>query len=127
MSIGVSYDDYWNGEPEICKYARKAEEYRQREKNQYAWLSSIYIFRALLDASPAFHDFGDGQQLDIHYSVERPFPMSQKEAEEIERERQQKYIETFRERMKAAQDTINHQLLEKEKKQKQQEKKQEEA
>ncbi len=125
MSIGVSYEDFWNGEPEICKYARKAEEYKQKEKNQSAWLSSIYIFHALLDASPAFHDFGDGKPLDLHISVERPFPMSRKEAEEIERAKQQKFIETFRERMKIAQERINHQLLEKKKQPK--EKKQEET
>lgn len=90
MSIGVSYDDFWNGEFEITKFALKADEYTQRRKNSEFWLNSIYIFRAILDAAPAYKEFSN-QNETISYSVKEPFPLSKKEIEkQAEKEKEEK-------------------------------------
>lgn len=55
MSIGMTYDQFWDGEPEQFPIYRKA--YRQRLENQsyMAWLQGEYIYEAILDASPVLN------------------------------------------------------------------------
>ncbi|MBP7319525.1 MAG: hypothetical protein KA953_00520 [Lachnospiraceae bacterium] len=84
MSIGVSYHDFWDGEFDICKYARKADEINQGNKNREQWWQAVYIFRMMLDASPAFNAFNSGDT-NITLSVDRPFPITQKEIDENNR------------------------------------------
>lgn len=99
MSIGVTYDQFWNGDFEICQYARKAEKMRRDRINQESWINGIYMFRALLDAAPAFHDFGDGKTLELSYSVTEPFPLTAKDAdvqeENRKRQAQEKMLDTL--------------------------------
>lgn len=114
MSIGVSYNDFWhNDEFEICKYALQAEKISQRRRNSELWLNSVYMFRALIDASPAFHDFGDGKSHEIKFSVEEPFPLSKEEAEEKEEQKQIAFSEEFAKRMQAIARIHNQKIEEK--------------
>ena len=51
MSIGVSYDDFWHGEPEIVQFAIDAEQVRQRNgviRNDFlAWNTGRYVMLAV--------------------------------------------------------------------------------
>lgn len=117
MSIGVSYNDFWhNDDFEICKYALQAEKISQRRRNSELWLSSVYMFRALIDASPAFHDFGDGRKHEIKFSIEKPFPLSEEEAEKNEKQKEDAFSEEFARRMKAIAQLHNQRIEENSKK-----------
>lgn len=102
MSIGVSYHDFWDGEFDICKYARKADEINQGNKNREQWWQAVYIFRMMLDASPAFNVFNSGDK-NITLSVDRPFPITQKEIDEnnkrIAHEQMEQSIQRLKERI----------------------------
>lgn len=113
MSIGVSYEEFWYGDFAICKYARQAEKLRRKKANQEMWWNAIYMFRTLVDASPAFHDFGDGKKTKISFSIEQPFPMDSKEAEEIEQKRVEREQEEFLARMIAMTQDHNKSMKEK--------------
>ena len=115
MSIGVSYDEFWNGDFEICKYAQKAEILRKKRKNQDAWWNSIYTFRALCDASVLFHDFVD-KKPELKFSTEIPLPLSMKEAEEQEKAKKTKEMEAFAAKMEAFAQTHNANMKKEEKK-----------
>lgn len=52
LSIGMTYEQYWNQDVELVKYYREAEEIRQNRKNHESWLQGAYFYEALLDASP---------------------------------------------------------------------------
>ena len=47
MVIGVSYDDFWHGEPEIVRFAIETEEIRQRNgvirNDLLAWNTGRYV------------------------------------------------------------------------------------
>ena len=90
MSIGVSYREFWFGDPQICKYALKAEKIRRERKNRDAWWQSLYMFKAMIDASPAFHDFGNGKNVELKFSTEEPFPLTQEDADRQEHDRELK-------------------------------------
>lgn len=113
MSIGVSYNDFWNNDDfEICKYALQAEKISQRRRNSELWLSSVYMFRALIDASPAFHDFGDGGKHEIKFSIEKPFPLSEEEVKKNEKQKEDAFSEEFARRMKAIAQLHNQRIEE---------------
>ena len=115
MSIGVSYDEFWNGDFEICKYAQKAEILRKKRKNQDAWWNSIYTFRALCDASVLFHDFVD-KKPELKFSTEIPLPLSMEEAEEQEKAKKTKEMEAFAAKMEVFAQTHNANMKKEEKK-----------
>ena len=56
MSLGMTYDQYWHGDPEIARYYRKADEIRRERKNEEMWWQGLYIYEAFCCASPLFHD-----------------------------------------------------------------------
>ena len=43
MSIGMTYDEFWNGDVSIVKFYRKAEELRYKRQNQALWLQGMYM------------------------------------------------------------------------------------
>ncbi len=121
MSIGVSYDDFWNGDFEICKFARKSEKLRKKRMNEEAWWNSLYTFRALCDASVLFHDFMK-EKPNLEFSTKEPLPMTLEEAEEQEKVRKQKQMEGFIVQMEAISKSHNANL----RKQKEEEKQKQE-
>lgn len=85
MSIGVTYDQFWNvgsDQFKICRYAREAECLRIKRQNEEQWWFSIYLRRTLLDVSPAFRDFHKGNKVEIECSTKEPMPMTEEEIEE---------------------------------------------
>lgn len=57
MAIGMSYDDYWNGDPDMAQAYIKAHEIKNEQKNQEMWLQGWYVFKAIeisLYNQPAF-------------------------------------------------------------------------
>ena len=47
MSIGMTYDEFWEGDALLPKYYREAHEYKQTQKNQDLWLQGMYIYEAV--------------------------------------------------------------------------------
>lgn len=52
LSIGMTYEQFWNDDPMLAKYFREADEIRVERKNQELWLQGLYVYEALCDASP---------------------------------------------------------------------------
>lgn len=57
MSWGMSYEEFWHGDPSIAKYYRKAAELKQRQANDIAYLQGAYVYEAILCASPILNPF----------------------------------------------------------------------
>ena len=57
LHIGMTEGQYWNGDPQLVKTYRKKHELQREQTNQEMWLQGLYIYEALLDVSPVFHDF----------------------------------------------------------------------
>lgn len=98
MSIGMSYDDFWNGDVSMVRAYRKAQELRDKRNNQEAWLQGMYFYEALCDASPLFRfSMKKGVVKPEPYAKE-PYPIT---ADEV-REREEREAWQREERMKAA-------------------------
>ena len=88
LSIGMTYEQYWNGDPMLVKYYRQADEMRNDRRNQELWLQGMYIYEALCDVAPIFQAMGK-KGTKAHPYPERPYPLTEKQrkrdAEEKER------------------------------------------
>lgn len=97
MSIGMSRDEFWNGDVSAVKDYRKANELRDKRRNYEFWLQGMYIYEALCDASPLFRfSMKKGTVRPEPYCKE-PYPITVAEA----REREERKQREFEKRLKA--------------------------
>ena len=80
LSIGMTADQYWDGDPALVKYYRKAEEIRTEKKNQEFWLQGMYVYEAICDASPILHAFAK-KGSKPHPYTDKPYPITEKQRE----------------------------------------------
>ena len=92
LSIGMTYEQYWDGDPMLCKYYREAEEIRNEKKNQELWLQGMYIYEALCDVSPVLHAFAKKGAKPEQYS-NNPYPITKKQLERNKKEKERQVFE----------------------------------
>ena len=81
LSIGMTYDQYWNDDCTLVKYYRQADKIKFNRKNEELWLQGMYFYEALCDVSPVLHAFAKAGTKPIPYPT-KPFSIDDKEAEE---------------------------------------------
>ena len=52
LSIGMTYEQYWESDPMLAKYFRQADEMKNERKNQELWLQGLYVYNALTAIMP---------------------------------------------------------------------------
>lgn len=97
MSIGMSYDDFWNGDVSMVEAYRTADELRLKQRNYELWLQGMYMYEALCDASPLFRFSMKSGTIKPEPYVKEPFPITPAEA----REREERLARAEEERLKA--------------------------
>ena len=97
MSIGMSYDEFWNQDVCMVKAYRKAYELREKRRNQELWLQGCYIYEALCDASPLFRFTMKKGIIKPEPYLKEPYPITAADV----RERQEREAREKQERMKA--------------------------
>ena len=86
LSIGMTPEQYWEGDCDLAKYYRKAEEMRNERRNQELWLQGMYIYEAICDASPILHAFAK-KGAKPHPYPSKPYAINEKQ---IKQEREEK-------------------------------------
>lgn len=77
LSIGMTYEQFWEQDVELVKFYREAWELKKEQKNHELWLQGMYIYEAFCDASPIFRDFAKKGTKPIPYRSE-PYELSKK-------------------------------------------------
>ena len=96
LSIGMTPEQYWDGDPSLPKYYRKAYELQRKRRNEDLWLQGMYIYEALCDVSPIMNGFAKKGTKPHPYS-DRPYSITREDREEERKLKEQ------REREKAKQ------------------------
>ena len=112
LAIGMTYEQYWNDDPEIATFYRKAEEIRNEKRNQELWLQGMYFYEALCDASPIFHDFAKKGTKPAPYPS-HPYSLTSKQIEEERVEHERKVSEKGKKFMEAFMAATNAKFKEK--------------
>ena len=97
MSIGMSYDDFWNGDVVMVKAYRKACELRDRRNNQDMWLQGRYFYDALCAASPLYRFTMKKGMIKPEPYTKEPYPTTEAEL----REREEREVKAKEERLRA--------------------------
>lgn len=91
MAIGMSYQEFWYEDCWIAKYYLKAYRIKKEQINEQLWIQGMYVYEAIIDASPILHAFSKKGTKPLKYPKE-PYPLyekSEKEKEiEVQKERQ---------------------------------------
>lgn len=106
LSIGMTYEQYWDGDCSLVKYYRKAEELRNEKRNQELWLQGMYIYEALCDVSPVLHAFAKSGAKPIPYSS-RPYAINEKQIQEAREEKERALVEKGKRFMEALMQSNN--------------------
>lgn len=96
LSIGVTWDEYWNGDYSKLPYFRKAYNLKQKQDNAKLWLQGYYFLHAI---GAAFSKEGK--------YPEEPIPLTEEDVEAQEAKRKQIEIDNARAYMEVAMHNIN--------------------
>lgn len=100
LSIGMTYNQYWHGDPEIAVHFRKAEQIRNDKRNQEMFWQGAYIYQALCAVSPVLHAFAKKGTQPNPY-LDEPLPLTKKQAQEQAQRRYQEKVKRFQEQAEA--------------------------
>lgn len=106
LAIGMTSEQYWDGDCTLVKYYRKAEEIRNEKRNQELWLQGMYIYESLCDVAPILHAFAKKGTKPTPYAT-KPYPLSEKQVKKDEEEKQRKLAEKGKKFMEAMAASIN--------------------
>lgn len=86
LSIGMSPNEYWNGDCTLTRAYWKAAEMKRDMDNQQAWLSGLYTLAALKSALSGA--FGSGRSKVVEYP-DKPIPLTAEQAQEQEGQKEE--------------------------------------
>ena len=89
LAIGMTYEQFWDGDPELAKYYRKADEIRRDRMNQEMWWQGMYIYEAICCVSPILQAFAKKGTKAKPYP-EEPYPITRKQQRKEKDNRQAK-------------------------------------
>ena len=106
LSIGMTPEQYWEGDCTLVEYYRKAEDMRNEKRNQELWLQGMYIYEAICDVAPILHAFAKKGTKPTPYTS-KPYPLNSKQIKRDEEEKQRKVAEKGKRFMEAMAVSIN--------------------
>ena len=87
MAIGMTYDQYWFGDPLMVRAFYEAEKLRQERMDEEAWLNGVYMVNAL--EATVGNAFRKKSQTPFEYPKE-PFSLTRKREEAAKKEKRAK-------------------------------------
>ena len=102
----MTYDQYWNDDPSLVKYYRKADEMRKERLNEEKWLQGMYFYEALCDVSPILHAFAKKGTKPQPYSG-KPYSITDAQRKREKEEHARKITEKGKRFMNALMHSVN--------------------
>lgn len=87
LSVGMTEGQFWDGDPLLPKYFRRADDLRRQRQNEGAWLQGMYIYDAISRLSPLIRPMGKKGTKPKPY-VEEPYPIDQEKVKELEKKKE---------------------------------------
>ena len=92
LSIGMTPEQYWDGDCTLTADYRKASEIANEKRNQELWLMGMYVYEAILDNVPVLRAFGKKNAKPHPYSKE-PYAIT---AAAVKKQKEEKEKEKYR-------------------------------
>ena len=101
LAMGMTYDEYWNQSPSLVRAYRKAWQMKREQKNYEMWMQGMYIYNALLCVAPVMRASFGGGKVEPGKYPDKPYPLTEKEVQEREAEKERENFERFLAQLKA--------------------------
>jgi len=82
LSMGMTYQEYWDGNNELPSLYLKKFKIEQERANEQAWLMGLYIYDTICNLAPIFRPFS--KKVNIKPYRKEPFSTKAKDGVEIE-------------------------------------------
>lgn len=105
----MSSEEFWHGKPKLAVAYREAERIKRENRYFEEWRAGVYVYEALLTASPAFREVSKG--IDHQYPT-RPIFSSAPEKEMTEEEKNKAQMEKNKAAFMAMAEKLNAELAE---------------
>ena len=105
LSLGMTYEEYWEGDPEMTKHYREKHRCEMDQRNTELWLQGVYIYEALMDVAPLINIF-DKHRKAIPYRTE-PYPLTKRAEERRKEKEEQRKMQNGLDAMTALMTNIN--------------------
>lgn len=86
LSIGMTPDDYWHGDPGLVRFYRAADKASMKRADYIAWLQGRYVYDAIGANAPIFRALSKARKANKY--VEKPY------LEQMEDRERQKELDT---------------------------------
>ena len=87
LAIGMTEEQYFDGDSTLAKYYREADELRKERMNQELWLQGMYFYDAMSRLSPILKAFAKAGTKPMPY-IEEPYPINDKSKKESEEKKE---------------------------------------
>jgi len=108
ISIGMTYEQYWDGDAQMPRFYRKAEELRRRRENFNAWLQGAYFYEVIRDLAPSINALSKAKPKPYRDTV---IPMTASEIREHEERKKKEQYEQSLARFKGLVEHINETII----------------
>jgi hypothetical protein len=99
-------EQYWDDDPMLAKYYRKADELSRKRRNEELWLQGMYFYEALCDVAPVLHAFAKRGTKPTPYP-DHPYALTVNDREEERKLKEKREREKARRYMEAKMAEIN--------------------
>ena len=99
MTMGMSYEEYWQGPAWLARAYREAFEIKRKQEEWARWRQGAYVFNAIMCAAPIIKPFVKDAKPGNY--PDEPWPITEAEAREQEERRQKENYERYIAKMNA--------------------------
>lgn len=108
MAMGMSYDDYWNGDPYMARFYREAFKQKVRNENTMLHVQAQYIYEVLGCMASLYDPFAKRRKPEKFR--DHPYDLFPEDAEATQERLERERYESIRERLKAFAEEHNKQM-----------------
>ena len=112
LSIGMTPEQYWEGDATWARAFRKAAQIQLEKKNHELWLQGMYFYEALCDASPLLHAFAK-KGTKPHPYPDKPYAITDNQRERNEDRKEKATFEKGKKLMELFMQSTNSKFADK--------------
>ena len=83
ITLGMTYEEFWEYDCNLVKSYRRADKHLRDRDNHNSWLQGMYVYEAILSASPILHAFAKSGTTPLPYRGE-PYALDEERLEKQE-------------------------------------------
>ena len=91
LALGMTYEQYWDGDATMTRAYKKAHEFKRQERNEELWLQGLYIYEAIARLAPILR-MSTKKNVKAEPYLEEPYKLK---VEKTEREEEQEERDNY--------------------------------